>query len=233
MIQRVPVLVAAMLTVTMAIPFSFAQADPIIITAGSVVVSNPLGGAAGHLHGTEGFVADPIFFGSVNGDFRCLPCGEPGMTLSLAGVMDTVDGGGTVEVLGRSFPAGSIGGIPNTAYLRLEFVTGSGMLPPMAAGAVLSIPFHLEHSDLTVFDAEGFPASLALKGHGTATIELIPNRFHSNLWEFGRLRYDFQPVPEPATLLLIGTGMAASLVRRRRRSKPLRPPIVGLNAKMH
>lgn len=217
MMRRVPVVIA-MLTLAMAVPIRPASADPIVITAGSVVVTVPLRGATGHLHGTHQFDADPLFFGGpVGGAVQCQPCGAPGAVFDLTSSMNTVDGGGTVEVSGRSFSAGSIGGTSNTAYLQLQFVTGTVILPPLGPGAVVSAPFELGvRSGLTVFDEEGLPTGFRLVSSGTATMELIPNRFEE-LWEFGSLRYEFQPVPEPATLLILGTGVFALTARRYRR----------------
>jgi hypothetical protein len=57
------------------------------------------------------------------------------------------------------------------------------------------------------------PAVVLLAGRGTVTLEVVANASGDPLWELGSVRYDFAPVPEPATLLLVGTGMLA-LVRR-------------------
>jgi hypothetical protein len=59
-------------------------------------------------------------------------------------------------------------------------------------------------------------------GKGTATLDVIANQFGSPVWELNRVRYNFEPVSERATLLLFGTGMLA-LARRRHRHRS-RPP---------
>jgi hypothetical protein len=45
-----------------------------------------------------------------------------------------------------------------------------------------------------------------LFGRGTGTVELRPNPFGTPVWEFARARYEFAPVPEPTTLLLVSSG---------------------------
>jgi hypothetical protein len=100
------------------------------------------------------------------------------------------------------------------------------MRPPTPEGgatrASLSVPF-VASGFLTAFDSferTGIPFfSGAFSGHGTATVEFL------NLPDFGivseRVRYEFQEAaatPEPATVVLVGTGLtAACAVRRRRR----------------
>lgn len=214
MTRRVP-LVIGMLSVAVAIPLSPARADPILITAGSVVVSGSSSAAFGHLQGTQQFLADPVIFGTVAGP-ACLPCGTPGMELSLASRMDTVDGGGALQVGGMSFDVGSVGGIPDTAVLVIRPLAGTVILPPLAQSAVMSTSFVLTDSFLFFWDQNGDGSRLSVAGRGMATIELVENPF-VEAWELGELRYDFEPVPEPATLLLLGTGTLALGARRYRR----------------
>jgi hypothetical protein len=37
------------------------------------------------------------------------------------------------------------------------------------------------------------------------------------VWEFSQMRYGFMPTPEPSTLDLVGGGLAATLLRARKR----------------
>jgi hypothetical protein len=72
-----------------------------------------------------------------------------------------------------------------------------------------------------VLDNNGSPGliEVALIGSGTATLDVIANQSGDALWELSSLRYDFAPTPEPATVLLVGTGMFALAARRYRRRR--------------
>ena len=209
--QSCVAIVSLMLLLT--IPLSHASADPIVLT-GRVVVSHPGFGATGHLQGLPELIfSDPMFFGS--GISLCGPCGAPGMPISLNGVMNTDEGGGTVEIAGQFYSFGGIGGGSNAAYMGLSFLTDPVVLPPLSPTGVISTRFRLGHDGLLIWDENGFPGPVfSLTGQGTATMGLIQR---NGLWEFGGLRYDFEPVPEPSTVLLVSTGIVAlGRVRRKR-----------------
>ena len=78
---------------------------------------------------------------------------------------------------------------------------------------------------LTGFIGLPSPSPLeAVEGRGIATVTLIPQVIgpgEPNLWHTSNVRYDFSDasaVPEPATLVLVGSGIVGCLLRRRQRA---------------
>jgi len=212
--------VPALLILGLALPACPASADPIRIAGGSVILVGQFTTEnVVDIHGTQGFRGEFIP-GQVNGQWLCRPCGAPGDPISLDAFVSTVDGTGTVEFAGVQHPVGATILSPGDAAVSLQQRGGPVTLPSLSPRASLSVPFELGAGSFLVLD-NGSPGlvEVPLIGRGTATLDVIANQSGDALWELSSLRYDFAPTPEPATVLLVGTGMFALAARRSRRRR--------------
>jgi hypothetical protein len=157
--------------------------------------------------------------------FRCHPC-EVGTSLDLSDNFDSVQNVHTPAIFdGRShsavFYTGSM--VFRAGSVLAPFLPDSG--PAAGVQATLRAPF-VASGFLTAYDNEahaGLPVfSGAFSGRGTASAVFVNQGAGSGfdgVWT-ERVTYDFQDAsqtPEPATLLLMSTGVITACAARRRK----------------
>jgi hypothetical protein len=197
-----------------------AAAEPISVLSGSLVFPTGASVQTGPLSliGTRGFsVVGGIDTGEngVGPINECLPC-PASTTLVIGGAK--VTGGGFVDTNvtfeGRTFL--NVGGTSGENGDLILGISGTVFVPAVGQSPiVLTAPFTLFESSFRPPEAIN---EVPIRGGGVATIGLEP-RF--GFWELQNVRFEFvpQPTPEPATLMLIGGGLAGIAFRNRTRRR--------------
>jgi len=223
---RIPIALRVLIGVLLIAPPTAVSADPILVTAGgySLDSTDPSGFA---FHG-QGFVLRGDVTSANSGALRtCFPC-APGTTIDMS-----VDASGLVGqwVNRPDLPVMFEGESYSTVYYSgtLRFDAPGVTAPPFDQPnptALLRSPFTFS-AQLSAFGDRGLTGvplfTVNLIGSGTARVTLRragdEYRFVAQGYQFANL----DPIPEPATLGLIGAGITLLGLRRRNKHNPFAP----------
>jgi hypothetical protein len=203
-----------------------ASADPVTITSGFISVPRVTFSPT-ELEGTDG-VLPFSFMGFISsasgfGLRSCTPCSPTATTISLEIGSAGLDVPGTVTYGNDTYLVGGLD--PEAVGAVVLHLTGFASLPPAPSTlndlATVTGSFELVvNSRFSPPCCGKFGPGNELRGAGTATVSLgadpgagVP------VWAFRSAEYQFSsqaPIPEPASFVLLASGLIGVAVRRRR-----------------
>lgn len=205
---------------------SEANAEHVVITSGSLNHGNPV---------LQAFPGYSFNFAGANfsaqgsderlgsgTSYSCLPC-APGQTLGTGSGITFFSSGNV------NFNAATVSGTTYTPVWfngsRFDFIVEPVVIP-FDAPATFNLTSAFTFNGTLAGTSPPFNAapifSMTLSGQGIATLTLSQMNLGGVIgYGLTNIRYDFQPsaVPEPATLLLLCTGLAGTIASVRKRRK--------------
>ena len=205
-----PKIFSALCTILLVVAFTATKthADPIVITGGSLTVTGLSGGPSFSLFGDN---------------FATSGVGDRGALGLQARAVFT---SGSVVDVSANFVGSSLE--PHAGFFMF---TGPPIIVPFSLTTLtITSPFEFSGRLLTCPQScflGPVISSVDLVGSGNATFTLLFSGLTSNgtpIFTFQSITYNFE-VPEPASLLLLGGGLAALSAALRRRSRSSRCPL--------